>query len=755
MIGKSVSHYQVLEKLGGGGMGVVYKGRDTRLGRFVALKFLPEEMAQNQQAILRFQREARAASALNHPNICTIYDLGDHEGHLFIVMEYLEGETLKYYIQRRLLSSEELIDLWIQMADALDAAHSSGILHRDIKPANIFVTKRGQVKILDFGLAKLRYDRGENISQMPTAEGSEALTLRGSIPGTVPYLSPEQILGKELDSRSDLFSLGIVFYEMATGVRPFQAENIHDLFDQILTKAPIDPHNLNADLPAEFIQVIQKALEKPRELRYQNASDLAVDLKRIKLERHASQQKKQKPMAEVSIAVLPFVNMSPDPENEYFSDGLTEEIIASLSKIRSFKVTSRTSAMRYKGTVKPLQQVANELHVQYILEGVVRKQGNNLRITAQLIDALPDSHLWAEKYRGTMEDVFEIQEKVAEEIAETLRVQLSSSEEVDLKRRSTESSEAYQLYLKGRYHWYKRTEEGFKKGIEYFEQAIQSDPEYALAYVGLADSYNIMWFYSFLSTNEAFPNSRSAALKALSIDNRLAEAHSSLSYALHLHWNSQGVEQEYKQAILLNDNYPFAHNSYGDYLLSMGRYDEAIAEFEKATGLDPFSVPHNTGMGWAYNFARRNEKAIAQLQETVELDENFAPAHLFLGEAYVRTGLYEDAIRHLEKAVSLWHGSILSLSYLGYALASMEKTSEAHQILEKLNELSESRYVDSFLQAIIYVGLGDEERAFEWLQKSYEERSHWLVFLKVDPKLDPLRSDPRYQKLIQFVGLGN
>ena len=737
-------------------MGVVYKARDTRLGRFVALKFLPEELEQDHQALSRFQREARAASALNHPNICTVYDVGDHEGQLFIVMEYLEGQTLKYFIHSRPLPVEKLLDLWIQIADALETAHSNGIIHRDIKPPNIFVTKRGQVKVLDFGLAKLRYDLNENVSQIPTAERSVTLTAYGSIPGTAPYLSPEQILEKELDPRSDLFSLGIVFYEMATGVRPFQAESIQLLFDQILNKSPSDPQSLNPDLPSELILIIQKALEKSRELRYQNASDLLADLKRLRHDSTVMKEKRQPSGREISIAVLPFVSMSPDPENEYFSDGLTEEIIASLSKIRSFKVTSRTSAMRYKGTNKRLQEVANELHVQYVLEGGVRKQGNNLRITAQLIDALPDSHLWAEKYRGTMEDVFEIQEKVAEEIAETLRVKLSPDEAADLRKRSTESSEAYQLYLEGRFHWHKRTEDSLKKSIEYFQRAIQTDQGFAPAYMGLADSYNFLVFFSFLAPREAIPHSRSAALKALGIDNDLAEAHSSLAWALHYYdWNWLEAEKEYKKAIQLKDNYSLTHQFYSDYLLSMERIEEAIKETERSIELDPFSLPNNAAMGHAFKLGRRYENAITQFQKTIELDEYFPGAHLFIGETYLFTGQYQLAIPHLKRADSLFHSSVLSLSYLGYAFALMGKIEEVNQILRQLDELSKEHYVDSFLQAIIHVGLGDKERAFEWLLKGYEERSHWLVFLKVDPKLDPIRSDTRYQKLIELVGLKN
>ncbi|MCI0615955.1 protein kinase [bacterium] len=752
MIGKTVSHYLVLEKLGGGGMGVVYKARDTRLGRFVALKFLPEKMAGDKRALRRFQREAKAASALNHPNICTVYDVGEYECQPFIVMEYLQGRTLKYYFYDRRVQAGELIDLWIQMATALEIAHASGILHRDIKPANIFITNRGEIKILDFGLAKLRDQQGENESQMPTADSATSLTEHGAIAGTAPYLSPEQIKGEELDGRSDLFSLGIVFYEMTTGNLPFQGENIYSLFNQILDKTPIEPSLRNPELPRELIQVILKSLEKKRELRYQTASELLDDLKRLKRDSDVISQKR--PAKEASLAVLPFVNISPDPENEFFSDGLTEEIISSLSKICSFKVIPRTSVMRYKGTTKTLRQVASELQVQYLLEGSVRKHRNDLRITAQLLDALQDSHLWAEKYRGTMEDVFEIQERVAEEIAETLRVQLTPGEEGNLKKRSTVSSKAYQLYLKGRYYLHKRTAESLKKGIEFFEETIKTDPNYGMAYVGLADCYNFLGFFSFAEPKNVFPNARSAALKALKIDNRLAEAHAAFAWATHYYdWNWVRAEDEYKQAIRLKEDYSFVHQFYGDLLITMQRFDEAIIQNQLSKELDPFSLPNVTALAYSYFMARRYAEAVPAFQTALELDQYFVPAHLFLGITYVQLGQFEKALEELEKAVDLWPSDVLSLSYLGYCFASMGRISDADQVLCKLDESASNRYVDAYLRAIIYLAMGNIEAAFEWLQKSCEERSHWLVYLKVDPKLDSFRSDSRYPKLLEFVGL--
>jgi serine/threonine protein kinase len=753
MTGKTISHYEVLEKLGGGGMGVVYKARDTRLGRLVALKFLPEEMTRDSQALARFQREARAASALNHPNICTIHDVGEFEEKPFLVMEYLEGQTLKHYIQGKSLSPSDLIEFWSQLADALDAAHSKGILHRDIKPQNIFITNRNQAKILDFGLAKLKEPQGEIASQFPTSDASGSLTHHGSILGTASHLSPEQISGKELDARSDLFSLGVVFYEMTTGRVPFQGENLYALFDQILNKTPADPSILNPELPPDLAQIIHKTLEKQKELRYQTAADLLADLKRLKRDT-VVEQKKQKQSGEKSIAVLPFVNMSPDPENEYFSDGLTEEIIATLSKIKSLRVISRTSAMRYKGTDKPLRQVAEELNVQHVLEGSVRKHGSNLRITAQLIDVLQDAHLWAEKYRGTMEDIFEIQEKVAEEISETLRVKLSAVEEADLKKRSTASSEAYQLYLKGRYHWHKRMDEAFRTGLEYFQRAIQIDPTYALAYVGVADTYNIMALYGFLAPKEAFPNSKSAVLKALSIDHQLAEAHTSLAWVLHFYdWDWQGTEREYKQAIQLRDNYSSAHHFYSDYLESMGRVDDAIAELIRAIELDPFSMPIHTGLAWSYTYARRYDLVIEQCKKAIALDEHFPAIHILLGESYSLTGEHEKAIQQMEIAASLWFNSVISLSYLAYALARAGRTEEAREFLVKLDQLSEVRYVDSFLRALVHIALNETEVAFEWLRKACDERSSWLIYMKVDPMLDPLRSDRRFEEILNIVGL--
>ena len=785
--GSLLGPYEIVALIGSGGMGDVYKARDKRLDRDVAVKVLPHDLATDPGRRRRFEQEARAASALNHPNIVAVYDIGSHEGVAFIVTELLEGQSLAERVAQAPLPVRRALEYSAQAARGLDAAHLRGIVHRDLKPANLFLTSQGQVKILDFGIAKLT---GEDRETSQRDGGDKSGTVPGLVLGTAGYMSPEQVRGDPVDARSDQFSLGCVLYELLAGQAPFQRSTAAQSMAAVLETEPPPLAQVSERVPRPVAWIVERCLAKDPQDRYSATADLARDLE-LTLSRLPElsggaaaaipqpQPTARRALAVLSVgilaagallswrslvhdagrpakpamlAVLPFENLSGNPNEEFFSDGLTEELITQLGRLQPDRlgVIARTSTMPYKKTQKHAKEIGRELHVDYLMEGSVRRDGERVRISVQLIRVSDQTHLWAENYQRDVRDILELQSEVATAVARETSVQLSAQGRALLANIRPVSPRAHELYLLGRHHWNKRTEAELRKSLEYFQRAIDEDPAYAASYAALADAYIVMANWGLLSPKEAFPRAKAAATKALEIDGGLAEARIARAYATHLFdWNPAPAEKEFKQALEMNSNYATGHQWYAVQLASMGRFDAAIAQIKRAQELDPLSLIIGDVAGWILSLARRCDPAIAEFRKAVELDPGFYPTHFDLGVAYAVCGMPDAALEEMEKARSISGTAPRTLSGLAYVHAMAGQDAKARELLDALIELSRRRYVPPFDIAVVYAALDEKDLAFDWLKKAHEDRYPWLVMLGVSPMFDTLRPDPRFQALVR------
>ncbi len=791
--GARLGPYEVLGELGSGGMGTVYRARDTRLGREVAVKVLREQLASDGAATARFEREARAVAALSHPNILAIHDFGVEGEALYAVTELLRGETLRSRLEREALPWRKATEIAVSIVDGMAAAHAQGIVHRDLKPENVFLTEDGRVKILDFGLARHEPDVAAGAeSALATVTATEP----GTIMGTATYMSPEQVRGLSVDARSDIFSFGSVLYEMVTGRRAFPGKTAADAMAAILKDSPPDPAESGKTIPIALGRVITRCLEKAPDERFQSARDLTYALREVASTTSSSVRMSgvaatvpaahrgraaaiatgvvvlavallvaldvgglrtrltggTKGTAIRSLAVLPLQNLSGDPNQEYFADGMTEELIASLARFSGLRVTSRTSVMSYRDTKKRLPEIARELGVDAVVEGSVSRADGKVRVTAQLIEAASDKHLWAQTYERDLHDVLDLESEIAQAIARAGRLELTLPEISQLAKTRRVDPAAFEAYVKGRYFWNKRDGENLKKAIGFFQQALDVDPAYAVAYSGVADSYTQLGYLSLVAPREVFPKAREAAGKALELEASLAEPHASLAYVkFYFDWDWPGAEREFQRAIELNPNYATAHDWYAYLLTATGRLPEARAQIKRAHELDPLSVPIESDMGFLLHYSYEQDRAAEELRKALEMNPQYPPAHLFLGRVYQAKGLYEQAIAEYQATGPLkeW---VPTVAAIGYVYGVMGKRREALQVLSNLEARSKKEYVTAYGVALVYAALGDKDQAFAWLEKGVQERTHWLVWLERDLRWEPIRSDPRFEALIKRVG---
>jgi len=833
----TLSHYRIVSKIGVGGMGEVYLAEDTHLERQVALKVLRAEIAEDEERVRRFIQEAKAASALNHPNILTVYEIGHLENSRYIATELIKGETLRDRLRGGPLPLRETLDVALQVAAALNAAHEAGIVHRDIKPENIMLRDDGLAKVLDFGLAKLTEKKSETISSEDVTR-VHVKTSPGLVMGTVAYMSPEQARGKEIDSRSDIWSLGVVIYEMLTRRTPFAEETTSDAIAAILTR---DPAPLEAETPSELQRIIRKALQKKADERYQTVKDFLLDVRNLKRELEFSEEleRSQIPasarssnvsagslsesatfvvppsggagftlakgppeggttnvssaeylvsqisghkrgvavgliilMAAIglgfwllgnrataakqieSIAVMPFVNEGGNADVEYLSDGMTETLISSLSQLPNLNVKARSSVFRYKGKEVDLQKIAQDLKVQAVLTGRVMQRGDQLMLSLELVDTRTENAIWSEQYNRKQTDLVTLQSEIARDVSSKLRLKLSGTDERKLVKSYTANPEAYQFYLKGRFSWNKRTADELKQAVEYYKQAVEKDPGYALAYSGLAETYVLFSPYSVALPKDSFPQARAAALRALELDDSLAEAHAALGlYLTTFERNRSGAEKELRRAIELNPNYATAHHWLGlEILAPSKRFDEALAELRRAEELDPLSSVIVTEVGGCLLYARRYDEAIAQFKHSLTLDPKFYYAHVYLGWAFNARGMYREAIEEYRKALEL-NDDPTTKAFLALSLAKSGQRGDAIKLGDQLKLESPHRYVPSYCFALIHLALGERDEAFQWLEKDIEERSSWPVVYAVVPELDELRDDPRFKEMLKRLNL--